>query len=158
MVSKKRVVKKKKVSKPVRKKSSKKLGPTRMEKALVENFVSLQKVMTNLSIRFDNLTSQISGLLELFEKSAKTLAEKDFDSEKNLKDNKKIIGKIDNLIEQNKIIARGLTLLHEPKQVLQNAQKPVAPMPVPKPILNKTQNIGEYQKSISSKFPKFSEK
>ena len=158
MVSKKRVVKKKKVSKPVRKKSSKKLGPTRMEKALVENFVSLQKVMTNLSIRFDNLTSQISGLLELFEKSAKTLAEKDFDSEKNLKDNKKIIGKIDNLIEQNKIIARGLTLLHEPKQVLQNAQKPVAPMPVPKQILNKTQNIGEYQKSISSKFPKFSEK
>ena len=158
MVSKKRVVKKKKVSKPVRKKGSKKSGPTRMEKALVENFVSLQKVMTNLSIRFDNLTSQISGLLELFEKSAKTLAEKDFDSEKNLKDNKKIIGKIDNLIEQNKIIARGLTLLHEPKQILQNAQKPVAPMPVPKPILNKTQNIGEYQKSISSKFPKFSEK
>ncbi|KHO55254.1 MAG: hypothetical protein QT10_C0004G0041 [archaeon GW2011_AR19] len=38
-----------------------------VEKILVENFVSLQKVMTNLSVKFDELSSQISKLLELFE-------------------------------------------------------------------------------------------
>ncbi|MBI2056746.1 hypothetical protein HYT91_00645, partial [Candidatus Pacearchaeota archaeon] len=36
-----------------------------LEIKLVENFVSLQKVMTNLSVRFDELSNQISKLLEL---------------------------------------------------------------------------------------------
>ena len=49
--------------------------PKSTNQILVENFVSLQKVMTNLSIKFDNLSMQISKLLELFEISAKTLAE-----------------------------------------------------------------------------------
>jgi len=48
------------------------------EKILIENFIALQKVITNLSIKFDKLTNQISSLLELFEVSAKTLAEKRF--------------------------------------------------------------------------------
>jgi len=123
---------------------------------LIENFVSLQKVMTNLSIKFDNLTKQISKLLELFEISAKALAKKDFDLEKTGKD-KKIIEKIDNLLDQNKIIARGLTLIHEktpeqkinypPIQAPQQIQQPPAPKPqIPKPQVK----IEGYQKSISS--------
>jgi len=126
-------------------------GELKMEKVLIENFVSLQKIMTNLSIKFDNLTKQISKLLELFEVSAKTLAEKDFDLGKGGKD-KKIIEKMDNLLEQNKIIARGLTLMHErvpeksgysPVQSPQQMQQPQAP---------KSQITMEgYQKSISPK-------
>lgn len=85
----------------------------KVEKILIENFVSLQKVMANLSIKFDNLANQISKLLELFEISAKTLAEKDFGLEKDTRDNKKIIEKMDNLLDQNKTIAKGLTLIHE---------------------------------------------
>ena len=46
-----------------------------VEKILVENFVSLQKVMTNLSLKFDNLAFQISKLLELFEKGHKEMGE-----------------------------------------------------------------------------------
>ena len=46
-----------------------------VEKAIVENFVSFQKVMANLSLRFDNLSSQISKLLDLFEISAETEVE-----------------------------------------------------------------------------------
>jgi len=34
-----------------------------LEIKLVENFVSLQKVMTNLSIKFDELSNNISKLL-----------------------------------------------------------------------------------------------
>ena len=82
-------------------------------KILIENFVSFQKVMSNLSAKFDSLANQISKLLELFEMSAKALAEKDFDIEKNNKDNTKILEKIENVLEQNKTIARGLTLMHE---------------------------------------------
>ncbi|MEK6906008.1 MAG: hypothetical protein AABW81_00110 [Nanoarchaeota archaeon] len=83
-----------------------------VEKVLIENFVSLQKVLVGLSGKVDNLTGQISSLLNLFEISAKTLAKRDFEEREN-KDSKKIVEKIDSLLEQNKIIARGISLLHE---------------------------------------------
>ena len=38
-----------------------------IEKALIDNFISMQKVLTNLAIKFDNLSEQITKLLELFE-------------------------------------------------------------------------------------------
>jgi chromosome segregation ATPase len=83
------------------------------EKVLIENFVALQKVMTNLSGKFDNLAHQISKLLDLFEMSAKALAEKDFELEKINRENMKLLEKIENVLEQNKTIARGLTLMHD---------------------------------------------
>jgi len=85
------------------------------ERILIENFVSMQKVMTNLSLKFEELSKQISKLLELFEFSAKTIMKKDF-SEKSGMGSKEIEKKLDNLLEQNKIISRGLTLLHETNQ------------------------------------------
>lgn len=88
-------------------------APPGVENILIENFISLQKVMTNLSVKFDNLANQISKLLELFEISAKALAEKDYEIEKNSKENVKILEKIENVLEQNKTIARGLSLMHE---------------------------------------------
>lgn len=84
----------------------------KVEQILVENFVSLQKVMTNLAVKFDNLSGQISNLLELFEISAKTLAEKGYPSGDE-KIDKKVVEKLDNVLEQNKIIAKGIALLHE---------------------------------------------
>lgn len=119
----------------------------KVERILVENFVSLQKVMTDLSLKFDNLANQISKLLDLFEMSAKTLAEKEFSLEKDNKDNKKILEKIDNLVDQNKVIARGLALLHEsnPEENFQ------APQPPPQ-NLGQRENIERYQRSISSEF------
>jgi len=92
---------------------------TETERILVENFVALQRVMTNLSVKFDNLSSQISKLLELFEISAKALAEKNPSF-----GGKEINKKIDNLLEQNKLIARGLTLMHEkePKENMNSYQ------------------------------------
>ncbi len=81
-----------------------------IDKILVENFVSLQKVMTNLAVKFDNLSNQISRLLELFEISAKTLAEKDYSGKEG---DKKVIEKLDSLLEHNKVIAKGIALLHE---------------------------------------------
>jgi len=134
---------------------------------LVENFVALQKVMTNLSLKFDNLASQISKLLELFEISAKSLAEKNSGLGGSVK-NEGMIEKLDNLLEQNKVIARGLTLLHESNspQVPQS-HEPLSPQPPqppypqrplpknpmpPSPIQGQRPpaRANEYQKSISS--------
>ncbi len=46
---------------------------TDIQKVLIENFVSLQKVMTTLSLRFDKLSTQIEKLLAVFELSAKII-------------------------------------------------------------------------------------
>lgn len=98
---------------------------TQVDKVLVENFVSLQKVMTNLAVKFDNLSSQISKLLNLFEISAKSLAEKGY-SEKE----RKVADKLDNLIEQNKVIAKGVALLHERGRVEEHLETmPAEQMP-----------------------------
>lgn len=119
-VQKKTIITETTSEKPAKKKKSprKKTAGTyrrnpEIDKMLIDNFVSLQKVMVNLSTKFDNLTTQISKLLNLFEISAKTLAEKDFDAEKNNRENARILEKIENVLEQNKTIARGLTLMHD---------------------------------------------
>jgi hypothetical protein len=173
--SKKKTPAKKKTTKrktSTRKKTTKRKNPSikinnNVEKVLVENFVSLQRVMTNLSFKFENLSSQISKLLELFEISARTIAEKELESEKNPEENKQIIEKIETLLEQNKVIARGMTLMHKvltshheesPLKMTPQPQIPSPPSPttlqtrqmpsqqIKKPIMN----TGEYQKSISS--------
>ncbi len=143
------------------------LQTNKTEKILVENFVSLQKVMVNLSENFTNLSSQISKLLKLFESSAKTLVEKGFE------DNQEIVKKLDSLIDQNKTIARGVALLHEteeehemprplpiPKPMPMIPKPNIPPMQKPKIIQNPPTppqegqqpsiNMQEYQKSISS--------
>jgi len=132
-----------------------------MEKILIENFVSLQKVMVNLSVKFDNLTHQISKLLELFEISAKALAEKDFEIEKGNKENVKIIEKIENVLEQNKTIARGLSLMHDKMPGPKSSSSQMhersiihSPPKLPFRPIQRTPAIGrapeEYHKPISS--------
>jgi len=80
--------------------------------ALIQNFINLQKVMTNLSIKFDSLSDQMSRLLQLFEISAKTFVTKQEEvTEK--KDDQELVKKLDALLDQNKTIAKGLTLVEE---------------------------------------------
>ena len=82
----------------------------KMERVLIENFVALQRVLTNLSVKLDNVSGQMSKLLDLFEISAKSLADKDFNIGG---DNKDMVGKLDKLLDQNKILAKGISLMHE---------------------------------------------
>ena len=82
-----------------------------IEKQILENLISLQKVNTNMSEKFDNLTKQLSALLELFEGAAKSFGQTPGNhvSEKD----KAFLEKVDKLLEQNKTIAKGLTLMEE---------------------------------------------
>ncbi|MEK6845021.1 MAG: hypothetical protein AABX44_02075 [Nanoarchaeota archaeon] len=117
-----------------------------LEMKLIENFVSLQKVMTNLSVKFDDLSSQISKLLELFELSATALAKKDINFTKPL-DEEKIVNKLNNILEQNKTIARGLALMSEGGEsvkAIQPAMPQFRQSPSPSPM---TKGEERYQKS-----------
>ena len=79
------------------------------EQTLLDNFVNLQKVLTNIAVKFDGLSDQISKLLQLFEISAKSFAEKSSDSEIDGES----LDKLDTLLEQNKTIAKGIMLMEE---------------------------------------------
>lgn len=78
-----------------------------INEVLVENFVGLQHAMTNLSIKFGNLSDNISKLLEIFEEAAKNI------SKSGGNENEEITKKIDFLLDQNKTIARGLVMMEE---------------------------------------------
>ncbi len=82
-----------------------------LNETLVENFVNLQRVMTNLAERFDNLSANISNLLNLFEISAKTFMERP--EIKDAEKDQEFLEKLNTLLDQNKTIAKGLTLMEE---------------------------------------------
>ncbi len=86
-----------------------------IQQLLIDNFISLQKVMTNLSIKFDELSTNISKLLQLFEISAKTFAERYSTQDlapQNVVDTD-LIKKLNNLLDQNKVISKGIMLIEE---------------------------------------------
>lgn len=117
---------------------------------LIDNMVQLQLVQTKLAERLDKLSNQISDLLALFEKAARSFPDnpsiQHHSAEKDKAKDKEFIDKINTLLEQNKTIAKGLTLMEE--RVRENVQEnespeesqgqeqeeniPAAPRPLPK--------------------------
>lgn len=114
-------------------------GSLNVEKALVDNFIALQQVMTNLAVKLDDLSTKMGKLLELFEISAKAIAENDLSLDGG--PSKKVVadmsGKLDRLLDQNKVLAKGVSLLHEipehPSKTPEIAQKPMISPEMPKP-------------------------
>ena len=104
--------------------------------------------MTDLSSKLNNLANQMSRLLELFEQSAKTFMEKDLKFAGGA--DKDLVGKLDRLIEQNKIIAQGITMLHEEHSVMP-ASSGQMPMQSQFPQQGIPGDANKYQRSISSK-------
>ena len=85
--------------------------PVRLEESLLDNIVKLQKVHTDLAEKFDHLSKEISQLLALFELAAKSFAKSAPIGE--YEKDKEFLEKIDKLLEQNKVLAKGLTLMEE---------------------------------------------
>jgi hypothetical protein len=81
-----------------------------LEEALINNFTNLQKVLTNLAIKFEDLSSNMSKMLQLFEISAKTFSEKQEITGTN-KEDKQLLEKLDSLLDQNKTIAKGILMM-----------------------------------------------
>lgn len=123
---------------PAKKKSEakKEKKDPKKEDLLIENFITLQKVLTNLAVRVDALTDQTSKLLSLFEISAKSLAQKH--GSVLSRDDKDFLQKLDQLIEQNKLIAKGISIMDDKHQ--QSIPRPsinredIKPHPLPRRI------------------------
>jgi len=100
-----------------------------INKLMIENLIILQKTMIDMTTKLDNLANQTSKLLNLFEISAKSFMERQGGI---TKEDQEFLEKLDKLLEQNKTIAKGLTLMEErvrekvtiqpniPQQITQN--------------------------------------
>lgn len=125
-----------------------------VQKVLIENFVAFQRVMADMTAKLNSLNDQLSKLLGLFEESAKSLMDKNA----NLGDmgsSKEVSEKLNKLLEQNKVLAQGIALLHEanPEPGEGEPEEPKQPMPPGAMQGNPAQrSINKYQKSISSKY------
>lgn len=83
----------------------------KIEDKLVENMIELQKLNVKMIEKFESLNDQISALLGLFESAAKSFASAP-GTEMTLKD-KEFLEKVDRLLDQNKTLAKGLTLMEQ---------------------------------------------
>jgi hypothetical protein len=90
----------------------KKLSNREIQLMLIDNFVNLQRVLTNLTFKFDALSDNINKLLQLYELAAKGFLKKVEEGTMTGED-KDIMNKLDTLLEQNKTVAKGLTLMEE---------------------------------------------
>ncbi|MEK6918509.1 MAG: hypothetical protein AABW73_00550 [Nanoarchaeota archaeon] len=91
-------------------------GSEHLNQVLIDNFVRLQKVLVTNAEKMDLLTMNISKLLQIFEVSARSFAEKNFRpsgavGSGDLQKEAEFLGKLNTLLDQNKTIAKGLSLL-----------------------------------------------
>lgn len=93
------------------KRKTKKIANEQLQKQVMENLIELQKVHTSLAERFDKLSFQLTSLLNLFEMAARSFAE--HPANQVAEKDKEFLEKVDKLLEQNKVIAKGLTLMEE---------------------------------------------
>ena len=110
-----------------------------LEESSITNFTNLQRVLTNLSLKFEDLSNNMSKLLQLFEISAKSFAEKYSGKSEELEKNtekqiqsqnesdKKYLEKLDSLLDQNKTIAKGIMLMEG--RIRQRDDHPQEPQP-----------------------------
>jgi hypothetical protein len=94
-----------------------KVSKAEIEQALLANFISMQKVLTNLSVKFEDLSGKMERLLELFEISAKSFSEKyaeGYSERSSLETgDTEFLKKLDSLLDQNKTIAKGIMLMED---------------------------------------------
>lgn len=82
-----------------------------LEEQTIHSLIELQKVHINLAEKFDKLTTQIENLLALFELAARNFAKQP--NMQSTEKDKEFLDKIDKLLDQNKLLAKGLSLMEE---------------------------------------------
>lgn len=121
----------------------------KVDKILVDNFIALQRVMVNLSSKFDDLSKQISKLLDLFEISAKSLAQKDSQEGKLSRKDEKILQRLDDISQHAGLIGKGLALIHDINKEEGKPGLPTMGKNTPRPAQGPQMN----QRSRSNPFP-----
>lgn len=109
-----------------------------INESIAQNLIELQKVHLNLLEKIDKMNSHLTQLITIFETAAKNFGENPINQ--NSEKDKEFLNKIDALLEQNKTIAKGLTLMEEhvrervtPEPREQEQERiPINPRPLPK--------------------------
>lgn len=94
-----------------KKKSLKKLSANEREEILIENFIGLQKAMVNLSVKFENLSDNISKLLSVFEMSAR-----DYMMNKgrvNPEKDREILSQLNALVDQQRSMSKSISQMED---------------------------------------------
>lgn len=94
----------------VRKSTTPKVKKSGIEQTLVHNLVELQKIHINLLEKMGKVSDQLNELLVIFESAAKKFSQQQPASNEK---EQEFIKKVDNLLEQNRTLAKGLTLMEE---------------------------------------------
>jgi len=104
----------------------KKMSAREREELLIENFVGLQRAMINLSMKFENLSDNISKLLNVFEVSARDyMVNKGRTTPEVDKD---LLNRINMLIDQNKNILSSIRSLEDKTKKQEPIKTPIAPI------------------------------
>ena len=82
-----------------------------LEDQLAHSLIELQKVHVNMAEKFDKLAQQIENLLALFELAARNFAKQPH--MQTTEKDKEFLDKIDKLLDQNKLLAKGLSMMEE---------------------------------------------
>lgn len=82
-----------------------------LEEQTLHSLIELQKVHVNMAEKFDKLAVQVENLLALFELAARNFAKQPH--MQNTEKDKEFLDKIDKLLDQNKLLAKGLSLMEE---------------------------------------------
>jgi len=126
-----------------------------INKILVENFVHLQRVMSEQAVKMDKLTDSITNLLNLFEMSARSFMSSPIVAD--VEKDKEFLSKMDALLEQNKTIAKGLTLMEEKfrERVYGQQRTEMPDLRQMRPMPQNPQNPDSSQINTIKKFPRF---
>ena len=79
---------------------------------LLENTISLQNTLTNLASELKTLNKKVSSLLQLFERASKSFGEAKSKGVRGAVSGE-LSEKVDELVKQNRTIAKGLLLLEK---------------------------------------------
>jgi len=107
------------------------------QKLLLENFISLQKILTNLTIKIDETDKKLLKMLELFEFASKSYGQARMMPAGGVPQAvqdarlKELANKIDILIEQNRDIAKGIILLEQVTSERTETPEELRPKPLP---------------------------
>lgn len=81
---------------------------------LIENSIALQKKLIELVEAINETNSKLNNVLDLIENASKEIVKKEKERAKTKREGEsELANKLDELIKQNKIIARGLILLEK---------------------------------------------
>jgi hypothetical protein len=93
---------------------------------LMENSAALQRVLTDVAANLSQLNKRLEMLLNLFEEAAKNFSARKPEGVKE----KEVIGKLAEIADQNRTIARGLMLLEQAAR-RETEEQPLKPKPLP---------------------------